>query len=183
MKNKDPEHSKRTAASDRAGGEKKPAEFIREARNLLWDGDEKQAYGVMLRAIVHYPDNILIQSYFGCLQAIVDRKYRSGIDTCRKALHQYKAPDAYSAGIVYPILHLNLGRANLAAGKKEDAIKIFSKGLKYDGNHSELKKELRLLGIRKKPVVPFLSRSNPINKYIGIILHGTRRTAQPRLFC
>jgi len=28
--------------------------------------------------------------------------------------------------------------------------------------------------------VPFLSRSNPINKYIGIILHGARRNASQR---
>jgi hypothetical protein len=92
----------------------------------------------------------------------------------------FKAPDAYSAGVIYPILYLNLGRAYIAAGRKVEGIKSFEKGLKFDRSHFELKKEQRLLGIRKPPVVPFLSRSNPINKYIGIILHGTRKHAPHR---
>jgi tetratricopeptide (TPR) repeat protein len=180
MKNTDPQHPKKAASPQDPAGEKKPADFIRAARTLLRDGDHKQAYSILLRGVVNFPDNVLILSYFGCLQSIVDRKYRSGIDACRKALGLFKAPDAYSAGIIYPILYLNLGRAYLAAGRKEEAIDAYQKGLRYDRSHFELKKEQRLLGIRKQPVVPFLSRSNPINKYIGIILHGTRKNASHR---
>lgn len=38
-------------------------------------------------------------------------------------------------------------------------------------------RELDKLGLRKPPVIPFLSRGNPINKYLGIILSrmGLRR--------
>jgi tetratricopeptide (TPR) repeat protein len=175
MKDSNPQHPSKAEGLRDARGEKKPADFIREARNLLRDGEQKQAYGLLIKGVVRYPESVLILSYFGCLQAIVDRKYRAGIDACRKALGMFKAPDAYSAGIIYPILYLNLGRAYIAAGRKVEAIEAFEKGLKYDRTHFELKKEQRLLGIRKPPVVPFLSRSNPINKLIGIILHGTRR--------
>jgi len=157
-----------------------PADFIRTAREYLQAGEQKRAYEILLRAVLHHPEHPLILSYYGCLQAIVDRKYRSGIESCRKGLQRFKPPDAYSAGIVYPILYLNLGRACVAAGRKKDAIDALHKGLKYDKGNREIKKELQLLGVRMNPVVPFLSRSNPINKYIGLVLHGAQAGAKQR---
>jgi tetratricopeptide (TPR) repeat protein len=158
----------------------KANEYIRSARTFLKNGEQKAAYGVLLQAVIHYPDNALILSYYGCLQAIVDKKFRSGIESCRKALAMFKAADMYTAGIVYPVLHLNLGRAYLAAGRKKEATDVFAKGLAYDRNHVELKKEQQLLGVRKRPPVPFLSRSNLINKYIGLMLHATGTGTKPR---
>ena len=160
---------------DEGGEVLRPQEYIKAARTHLQQGEQKKAYAVLVRAVLHYPDNPLILSYYGCLQAIVDKKYRSGIEHCRKGLALFKAGDAYTAGLVYPILYLNLGRAYIAAGRKKDAIEALNKGLHYDKSNRELKKELLFLGVRKKPVVPFLSRSNPINKYIGMVLHGTQK--------
>jgi tetratricopeptide (TPR) repeat protein len=157
-----------------------PAAYIKTARNYLRSGEHKAAYRILLEAVLHYPEQPLILSYYGCLQAIVDRRYRSGIEACRKALALFKAADIYTAGIVFPILYLNLGRAYIAAGKKKDAIEALSKGQRYDKAHSEIKKELQLLGIRKKPAVPFLSRANPINKYIGMLLHNGRKQTKQR---
>jgi tetratricopeptide (TPR) repeat protein len=149
----------------------KPVHYIKAARTHLKNGRQKAAYGILLRAVVLYPEEPLILSYCGCLQAIVDKKYRSGVETCRKAIVLFKPEDAYTAGVIYPVLYLNLGRAYLAAGRKRDAIEAFSRGRKFDRSHTEIKKELHLLGIRKELPVPFLSRSNPINKYIGLLLH------------
>lgn len=157
-----------------------PAEFIKTARGHLRKAENKEAYRILLQAMVLFPENPLILSYYGCLQAIVDRKYRSGIDHCRKALALFKAADMYTAGLVFPVLYLNLGRAHVAAGRKQDAVEAFSKGIGYDRGHRELKKELELLGIRKQPLLPFLSRSNPINKYIGILLHGAKKRPRKR---
>jgi tetratricopeptide (TPR) repeat protein len=153
----------------------KPVQYLRAARAHLKNGRQKAAYSILLRALVHYPDEPLILSYCGCLQAIVDKKYRSGVEACRKAIVLFKPEDAYTAGVIYPVLYLNLGRAYLAAGRKKDAIEAFSKGRKYDRSHVEIKKELNFLGVRKEPPLPFLSRSNPINKYIGLLLHKTRK--------
>jgi hypothetical protein len=82
--------------------------------------------------------------------------------------------------VLYPVFYLNLGRAYLAAGKKKDAIDAFRKGLQYDNGNSDLRKELRGLGMRKKPPVPFLDRSNPINKYIGMILQKAKNEPEKR---
>ncbi len=120
---------------------------------------------------MQFPEDPLILSYYGCLQAIVDKKYRSGVDTCKKAITLLKKAETFGEELLYPVFYLNLGRAYVAAGKKKDAIESFNKGLEYDNSNRELLKELRSLGMRKKPLVPFLDRSNPINKYIGMILH------------
>lgn len=156
-----------------------PAEYVREGRAYLRGGQWKKAYTFLLQALACYPANPLIVSYCGWLQAVVDKKHQSGIAACRKAFVLFKTRDAHTAGIVYPILYLNLGRTYLAAGKKREAFEAFHNGLKHDPYHAELRKEMKRLGIRKKPLLLFLSRSNPINKYLGMLLHRN----QPQLRC
>jgi len=180
MQGPDEKVSPKAEGAEGLGGAIDPLDYIKAARVQLRAGNQDQAYSILLQAVVDYPENALIVSYYGCLQAIVGKQFRAGIDACRKAVALFKAPDKYSVGVIYPILYLNLGRACLAAGRKKDAIDAFSKGVKYDKGHRELKKELQLLGMRKPPAVPFLSRSNPINKYIGKLLDGRRKDAKPR---
>lgn len=157
-----------------------PGEYVKAARAHIRNGQRKQAYSILLQAMAFYPDHAVILSYCGWLQAIVDKKYKSGIAVCRRAFVAFKSSDPHTAGIVYPILYLNLGRAFLAAGMKKEAVENFNKGLKHDRSHVELKKEMQLLGTRKSPPVPFLSRSNPINKYVGKLIDSTSPGAQPQ---
>lgn len=151
---------------------KSAAEYVKEARALLLDGQRREAYQLLIQAVGYYPENAIILSYYGYLQSLVDRKYQSALAACKRALALFEAADKSSARILYPILYLNLGRTCIAAGKKKEAIVAFTKGLSHDKSHPELKKEMRLLGTRKNPPVPFLSRSNPVNKYIGKMLHA-----------
>ncbi|MDT8318387.1 MAG: hypothetical protein RQ824_10440 [bacterium] len=62
----------------------------------------------------------------------------------------------------------SLAEVYLAAGKKAKAIWALKKGLRVDGKKGSIAKELKKFGIRKRPPIPFLSRSNPLNKYIGM---------------
>jgi tetratricopeptide (TPR) repeat protein len=149
-----------------------PALYLRSARVLLRDGKEKDAFVLLQQAAVQFPDHPMILSYFGCLQALVEKKYRSGIETCMQAITLLKGREEDEKERLYAIFYLNLGRAYLAARKKEDAINAFNKGIKYDSSNGDLHKELRAIGKRKRPAVSFLGRSNPINKYIGMILHA-----------
>jgi tetratricopeptide (TPR) repeat protein len=152
-----------------------PADYLRLVKAHLRNGKQKDAFRVLQQGSVMYPDDPVILSYYGCLQALVDKKHRSGVDTCKKAIILLKKKRSSGEEVLYPIFYLNLGRAYIAAGKKKDAIDAFEKGLQYDYGNSDLKKELRGLGTRKKPLVPFLDRSNPINKYIGILLHSPKK--------
>ncbi|MBI1921410.1 MAG: tetratricopeptide repeat protein [Geobacter sp.] len=65
-----------------------------------------------------------------------------------------------------PEHYLIMGRIYMLAGNKRDAIRIFRKGLKF-GFNRQIRDELETLGERKSPVLPFLDRKNPINKYLG----------------
>jgi tetratricopeptide (TPR) repeat protein len=155
--------------------ESKPSDYLRAIRFHLRSGKHKEAYSLLLQASVQFPDDPLILSYYGCLQALVAKKYRSGVETCKRAILLLKKQGSFGEEVLYPVFYLNLGRACVAAGKKEDAIDAFRKGLKYDNGNSDLKKELLGLGVRKQPPVPFLDRSNPINKYIGMILKSEKK--------
>jgi tetratricopeptide (TPR) repeat protein len=147
------------------------AEYIKEAREHLRGGRRREAYGILLRAGVVHPGHPVILSYLGWLQAAVDKKYKTGLAACRKALALFKTADPQNAARVYPVLYLNLGLAYLAAGSKKDAVDCFRKGLQYDRHHAELKRELRGLGLRKPPPIPFLSRSNILNRIVGKMSH------------
>ena len=147
-------------------------EYLKAARVHLRIGRHKEAYRILLQASTIYPNQPVILSYCGWLQAVVDKKYKSGLATCRRALVLFKTSDPELAGRIYPTIYLNLGRTFLATGRKKDAVENFQKGLKYDRSNAELKKEMQLLGMRKKPPIAFLSRSNLLNLIIGKMFHA-----------
>lgn len=61
------------------------------------------------------------------------------------------------------------GRILLLAGRKKDAIWVLRMGLRH-GRHKGIIDCLGGLGIRRPPPIGFLDRSNPLNKFIGILL-------------
>lgn len=67
-----------------------------------------------------------------------------------------------------PVIYLNLGRVLMMADKKPEAIEAFRSGLQC-GPNEEIIRELTMLGTRKPPVLPFLRRTHPLNKYLGIL--------------
>lgn len=155
--------------------ELKPVDYIRSVNLHLMKGNQQGAYAVLKQAAVHYPDDPFILSHYGSLQAIMDKKYRSGIENCTRAIVLFKKKSLAGGVERYAVFYLNLGRAYLAAGKKKDAIGAFKKGLQYDNGYNAIIKKLHQLGSRKKPPVSFLDRSNPINKYLGRILHQKKK--------
>lgn len=68
-----------------------------------------------------------------------------------------------------PVHYLNLGRIYLLAGKRQEAIEVFRKGLRQ-GMNDNIITELDLLGTRKPSPIPSLERNHPLNKYMGILL-------------
>lgn len=153
--------------------EKKPAELIKEARVRIRNGKLKEAYAIVLYAMELYPENPVILSYCGWLQIVLDKKHQGGLALCRRAFVAFKSSDPETAGVIYPILYLNLGRAFLALGRKKDAFENFTKGLTHDRSNAELKKEIKSLGMRKTPPVPFLSRTNLVNRLLGMLRHSS----------
>jgi tetratricopeptide (TPR) repeat protein len=182
---KEPDDTKKAAnASEHASSddvvEIKPGDYLRAVKAHLRKGAQKDAFGLLQQAALQYPEDPFILSYYGCLQALVDRKYRAGVDNCKKALSLLNKGSSFGEEMFYPVFYLNLGRAYVAAGKKNDALDAFRKGLKYDNGNSDILKEMRGLGVRKQALVPFLDRSNPINKYIGMILRKENKSPEKK---
>lgn len=99
-------------------------------------------------------------AYLAYCQAKEQGKYREAIALCMEAMKEEPKNSE---------IYLNLGRVYLLAGQKKGAIRAFDLGLRYEKN-PQIVNELVLLGRRKAPPLPFLPRSNPINKYLGKLL-------------
>ncbi|MCK9418077.1 MAG: hypothetical protein M0R70_01710 [Nitrospirae bacterium] len=158
------------SASHARHGVAKPGEYLRAVKDHLRKGNQQEAFDLLQHAALQYPYDSFILSYYGCLQALVDKKYLDGVEKCKKALAMIKKESWFGEDMLFPVFYLNLGRAYVAAGKKKEALDAFGKGLKHDNSNPDILMELRGLGSRKKAPVPFLDRSNPINRYIGLIL-------------
>jgi len=105
-------------------------------------------------------------SYYGVCLALSTARIREGIGFCRKAVLQ----EGYNAD-----LHWNLARGYLAAERRREAYDSLITGLRLDSQHRGLRSELRRMGRRRRPVLPFLSREHPLNVFLG----KTTRSRRP----
>ena len=154
-------------------GDMMPSEYLVEVNAHLKNGNLFSAYNLATEAVAKYPENLLILSYYGYLQAVAIAKYQRGIEVCKRAIALAGEQGLFGEEKLYAVLYLNLGKTYLAAGMKQDAVDSFRKGLKFNSHNAELLKELRGMGTMKETPVTFLGRSNPINKYLGKVLYKT----------
>jgi Flp pilus assembly protein TadD len=87
-------------------------------------------------------------------------QHRRGMELCRQSLQA--EPDN-------PDHFLNLGRVHLLAGDRVEALRLLREGM-TKGECPGIVQLLVRLGNRKPPVFPALSRSNSLNRYLGLIL-------------
>ncbi len=135
------------------------------AEELFKKGLEALAQGRMLPALASFEkaleleDNPAFYSYLALCIAKERGQVKKAISLCEEALKK----DADNTSH-----YLNLGKILLNAGNQDDAIRVFRGGLKH-GTDPRIIDELHRLGTRKPPVMTFLNRNNPINKYLGFI--------------
>lgn len=103
-------------------------------------------------------------SYLAFCLAKERRQFEHAIRICEEAIRKDPGSSVH---------YLNLGKVFLLTQRRTDAILIFRQGLLYEGS-AQIEAELRKLGLRKPPVVGFLKRENPVNKYLGIMLTRLR---------
>jgi len=99
-------------------------------------------------------------SYLAFCLAKVRGQYCKAIDICREALEK----ESFNA-----VHYVNLGRIYLLSNQREKALTTLRQGLQYQ-HKDEVHRELERLGMRRKPIFPFLRRGNPLNKYCGLLL-------------
>lgn len=146
-------------------------DYFENAKKLLKKQKGEEALALLQEGLGIYPGDPFLLSYYGCLRSIVSDKPREGIKLCRDAIRKLNQTIPVGREYFYPTFYLNLGRAFLGAGRKIEAVRAFNAGLKADPEDSELLSEMKKLGSRRKPPISFLRRGNPINKYIGSLVH------------
>ncbi len=140
--------------------EKSYIELIEKGIAFLHDNDRLAALTCFDKAFVQGRSPLLM-SYFSYCIATERGQIKEALKLCNDALSQ--EPDN-------PIHYLNLGRIFLHAGKGEEALSALRKGLSI-GDNQMITVLLEKIGTRKKPVFPFLKRSNLLNKYAGLLLN------------
>jgi tetratricopeptide (TPR) repeat protein len=104
-------------------------------------------------------------SHFGLCLALVQKKFKPAIELCKRAIElQFYNGDHYA----------NLSRVYTAAGNRKKALEIAQSGLKLLPDYEPLREVRRGLGVRSRPPVPFLDRSNPINVSLGQARHAKK---------
>lgn len=150
---------------------KSKAQFAIHINDCLRKNNRKDALEVAKEALSIFPEDPFFLSHLGYLLATVEKRPKEGCTACEKAIGIIARSASEDKEYFYPILYLNLGRACLAGRLKKEALDAFYAGLKYDARHKELLSSIRKLGQRRAPVVPFLDRSNPLNKLLGKLRH------------
>ena len=104
----------------------------------------------------------LYYSYLGYGIARCQNRVREGIALCERAL---------KLGFYDSENYYNMARVQLLRGSRRKANHALKRGLTIDPEHRGMKDLKKKMGSRRPPVFPFLSRNNPINKYLGILRH------------
>lgn len=116
------------------------------------------------RAYELAPGNPFVMSYLG-LARVKMKAVEEGLELCRQAVR--KKP--FNEDLLY-----NLGQAYRMAGNRNEARKTFLLGAKGCDDTQRFLNALKEMGVRRKPVIPFLSRDNVLNRWLGKITYKPR---------
>lgn len=104
-------------------------------------------------------------SFYGYAIARFEGRRREGLELCRHSikLEFYRGEN-----------YLNLARTYMLTDHRAAAVKVLHQGLAVEPRNYLLQKLLRELGLRRKPVLPFLHRAHPVNRFLGRLRHRLR---------
>lgn len=107
----------------------------------------------------------LFYSYLGYGLARYENRVGEGLMLCRHAVkREFWQPEN----------HLNLARTQLLAHNRRGAVEAVAAGLRVHDSHPVLEDLRAALGVRRPPVLPFLDRTHPVNRWLGVLRHKVR---------
>lgn len=115
---------------------------------------------VHLERSLQLHDNPSLYSYLGYCVARERGLIKRGIELCSDSILRESEEPAH---------YLNLGKIHLLSGNKAEALRLFRQGIEK-GENDEIRRMLTRFGTRKPPVIKWLPRSNPLNRYLGLLL-------------
>ncbi len=129
-------------------------------------GNAQSAHAAFERAHRREPRDPRYMSWYGLTLVVVEKNSNLGLLLCDQALR--------GAG-TDPDLLLNQARVHLALNQRERSIRAIQRGLALWPMHHGLQRARDSLGWRKSPVLPFLSRNSPLNRFLGRLRHRFSR--------
>jgi len=113
----------------------------------------------------------LFYAYLGQAIARCEGRKHEGLELCRHAV---------TIEPFRPENYLNLAQLYLMVGNRRGALRALRDGLALDSDHRGLLELQSKLGVRRRPPIPFLSRTNPLNVLIGQLRHRLETSAAER---
>ena len=133
---------------------------IQRAFQLIREGCYKQAHQIFTE-LDFKPETPVEKSYAAIAEAVAKQNYKTAAERCLKALDESPRD---------PEIYYNLTQILLFAGRRDLAVLKLSKGLMINPDHQGLKVLHKRIGVRRDPLIPSLSRTNPINIIAGKVL-------------
>jgi tetratricopeptide (TPR) repeat protein len=147
---------------------------------LLRNGNAADALEYFQHAANLHQKNPYYLSFLGVSVARAQRKWDAAVLLCETALSLKRNETQ---------LYLNLAEVYVSAGRRDDAVEILDKALKYCAADARIKKLRGTLGRRCSPILPFLGRGHFLNRNFGKLryrvlkilprLQGQGRTPSP----
>lgn len=104
-------------------------------------------------------------SYLGYGIARYERRVKEGLALCQHSIKlQFYEPENY----------LNLARVHLLARNRRKAVEALNRALKLNASNPGAIALAREIGWRRRPVIPFLPRSNFFNRLLGRLSYRLR---------
>lgn len=136
---------------------------ILRATELIRENQFEEALIILVKQS-YSPKTPAEVSFIALAEAATKQTYRSSINKCIRALE------------IWPTnvdIYLNLSTILFLAGRRDLASLKLLRGLTYHPEHEGLKKLHKKLGVRRQPVLTFLSRNNSVNIIAGKIISRT----------
>lgn len=102
-------------------------------------------------------------SYYGLCLALNKGRVKEAAEFCQLAIQK----EFYNSEH-----YLNLARVWAAGRARRKAVEAIDRGLAVDPHNGALQRFRVELGVRKRPVLPFLHRDNPLNVTLGRVRHS-----------
>jgi Flp pilus assembly protein TadD len=154
------------------GSQTESASALEEGLRRFQARDLEGAHAAFQRAHRRAGTDARAMSWYGVTLVLVERNSNLGVLYCDQALRM-EGPT--------PELLLNQARVALALGQRERAVRALTRGLERWPDDEGLLLAKESMGWRRRPVIPFLARSNPINRWLGKLRHRWKRRHGPAL--
>lgn len=148
--------------------------LVQQAEHSFQQGIENLSRGQTLTALAYFSGAIEIESrsqanriqarylsYYGLCLGLTGGDLHEATNRCRQAakLEGYR-----------PEVCWNLGRVLFIANRRREAHKALERGLRMQPDHPGILRDLKRMGVRRRPVIPFLDRRSVVNVLLGRIL-------------